>query len=147
MQKINFQNLPNTTTPVNATNLNDLQDNVEDAIDGVVESGSNANGSYIKYNDGTLIQYGEVSKNVTITNYSNSSQWYYDDGYGITLPLEFINTNYFINVKALGANAITLNVYGIEKVSTTRANFNLSSKISYSYNNFGFEWFAIGRWK
>ena len=32
MQKINFQNLPNTTTPVNDTNLNLLQDNVENAL-------------------------------------------------------------------------------------------------------------------
>lgn len=33
MQKINFQNLPNTTTPINATNLNQLQTNVETDID------------------------------------------------------------------------------------------------------------------
>lgn len=32
MQKINFQNLPNTTTPVNATDLNQLQTNVESEI-------------------------------------------------------------------------------------------------------------------
>lgn len=32
MQKINFQNLPSTTTPINATNLNQLQTNVENAI-------------------------------------------------------------------------------------------------------------------
>ena len=32
MQKINFKNYPNTTTPVNADNLNLLQDNVEDAL-------------------------------------------------------------------------------------------------------------------
>ena len=32
MDKINFQNKPNTTTPINATNLNQLQDNVESAI-------------------------------------------------------------------------------------------------------------------
>ena len=32
MIKIPFSNLPNTTTPVNDDNLNDLQDNVEDAI-------------------------------------------------------------------------------------------------------------------
>lgn len=31
MDKINFQNLPNTTTPVNASNLNLLQDNVDNA--------------------------------------------------------------------------------------------------------------------
>ena len=40
MQKINFQNLPNTTTPVNATNLNALQENVEDVFDGAVAMGS-----------------------------------------------------------------------------------------------------------
>lgn len=34
MQKINFQNLPNTTTPVSAGNLNQLQDNVENVFDG-----------------------------------------------------------------------------------------------------------------
>lgn len=34
MQKINFENKPSTNTPINATNLNTLQDNVEDAIDG-----------------------------------------------------------------------------------------------------------------
>ena len=32
MQKINFQNLPSTTTPVNATNLNTIQTNTENAI-------------------------------------------------------------------------------------------------------------------
>lgn len=32
MQKINFQNLPSTSTPINATNLNALQTNVENAI-------------------------------------------------------------------------------------------------------------------
>ena len=32
MNKINFTNLPSTTTPVNATNLNALQDNVEEGI-------------------------------------------------------------------------------------------------------------------
>ena len=33
MRKINFQNLPNNTTPINNTNLNQLQDNVEDYVD------------------------------------------------------------------------------------------------------------------
>lgn len=32
MQKINFQNLPNTTTPINATNLNQMQNNMENAF-------------------------------------------------------------------------------------------------------------------
>lgn len=40
MQKINFQNLPNTTTPINATNLNDLQDNVEDEFTDLTTNGT-----------------------------------------------------------------------------------------------------------
>ena len=35
MQKINFENKPSTNSPINADNLNLLQDNVEDAIDEV----------------------------------------------------------------------------------------------------------------
>ena len=35
MQKINFENKPSTNSPINGTNLNLLQDNVEDAIDEV----------------------------------------------------------------------------------------------------------------
>lgn len=32
MQKINFQNYPNTSTPINSTNLNQLQTNIENEI-------------------------------------------------------------------------------------------------------------------
>lgn len=32
MQKISFEDYPSTNTPIDADNLNDLQDNVEDAI-------------------------------------------------------------------------------------------------------------------
>ena len=35
MQKINFKNLPDTSTPLSAENLNLLQDNIENAIDTV----------------------------------------------------------------------------------------------------------------
>lgn len=35
MQKINFENKPDTSSPINASNLNALQDNIEDAIDEV----------------------------------------------------------------------------------------------------------------
>ena len=35
MEKINFENYPSTNSPINATNLNLLQDNVEDALSDV----------------------------------------------------------------------------------------------------------------
>lgn len=55
MEKINFEDLPSTKTPYNAETFNLLQTNVENAINDVVESGSNTNGNYVKYADGTLI--------------------------------------------------------------------------------------------
>ena len=33
MQKINFKNLPDTSTPLNASTLNQMQDNIENAIE------------------------------------------------------------------------------------------------------------------
>ncbi len=40
MQKINFQNLPSTSTPVNATNLNAMQTNVENVFNGTEPMGN-----------------------------------------------------------------------------------------------------------
>lgn len=56
MDKINFQDLPNTSTPINASNLNLLQSNIENAL-GNIQSGSNANGSWLKINDIVMCWY------------------------------------------------------------------------------------------
>lgn len=40
MKKINFQNLPSQDTPVNATNVNRLQDNIEEVFNGQESMGS-----------------------------------------------------------------------------------------------------------
>lgn len=69
MEKINFVN--GQSPYISATNLNNLQDNVENAINGIIESGSNANGNYIKYADGTMICY----KRVNFGNISISNPW------------------------------------------------------------------------
>lgn len=38
MQKINFENLPSTNTPINASNLNLMQNNIESAIEDVEDN-------------------------------------------------------------------------------------------------------------
>ena len=38
MQKINFQDLPSTTTPINASNLNLVQTNIENFINLIVDA-------------------------------------------------------------------------------------------------------------
>jgi len=57
----NVGDLSNLTTP----NTNDIVS----AINSIVESGSNANGNYIKYSDGTMI----CTKVLTITTQCNSA--------------------------------------------------------------------------
>ena len=78
MEKINFKNKGETgAIPINANNLNLMQTNVENSfksskttsdtdtyncnyINGIIESGNNSNGSWIKFNDGTMITYQEI---------------------------------------------------------------------------------------
>lgn len=55
---------------LNAENLNNNFNELDGKIDDVVESGSNANGNYVKYADGTMICTKKVDINTII-----SSSW------------------------------------------------------------------------
>ena len=118
MEKINFIN--NSTPALNATNLNKLQDNVEDAIqdledsesakikttettsntdtyscnyiNSIVESGSNANGTYIKYIDGTMICARKITLSSVPVNSTWGSWYYYYDNTTYSFVNEFIST-------------------------------------------------------
>ena len=62
MTKIEFKNLPDTSTPLNASNLNTLQDNVENAIDAVAAS-------IIAPDDAVSTISTNAVENQAITNY------------------------------------------------------------------------------
>lgn len=64
MQKINFQDLPNTTTPISASNLNQVQTNVENAIDELNTPTITTSGNitYIKYGN-IVIMNGKLPSN------------------------------------------------------------------------------------
>ena len=64
MDKINFQNLPNTTTPINATNMNLLQTNVENALP---TSNSSTNGSWLIIGDIAICWYS-YTKNTPVSS-------------------------------------------------------------------------------
>ena len=114
-------------------NIEYNNDTLKNTLDKIIESGSNSNGSWIKYSDGTLIQYGLLVKNLNITNISSQVDWYYSDGYVVEFPANFAN--------------MTMNVYSITDYATNLCKFNLSSKNSTTVENHTFRWFAIGRWK
>lgn len=63
MDKINFENLPSTNTPINAENLNQMQDNVENAISELVDN--------LFYKSGELF---EASNLICIGHLTSSSK-------------------------------------------------------------------------
>ena len=144
MEKINFENLPSTNTPINATNLNQLQTNVENAINGVVESGSNDNGSWIKYEDGTMICYGLMPVTMALNIPTGSGFYgaaspnkYYAQTF-IETPRVFIDNN----------NANWALVLYIEKDKEKIIRINLASFTAYDGEaTFNIDYMAIGRWK
>jgi len=127
-----WENLPSTNTPLNATNLNKI-----------IESSSNSNGSYIKTEDGDLIQRG------TIECAANSN---YGD---ITYPMAFINTDYTLlaNTKYTGGSGYG----GSAQLRTITTPQGYSTTAGYVYNVYHDEtkptfprnvnWIAIGKWK
>lgn len=87
MEKINFTN--GQAPSLNGTNLNQLQANVESAIAEMIESGSNANGKYIKYSDGTMICSHNLSTVTVNTTYHYTNvTWAY--------PVAFKETPYVV---------------------------------------------------
>ena len=82
MQKITFKNLPSTNTPLNATNMNLLQDNVEDAID----EASLETYSTSEKQSGTWINGKAIyQKTIYLSSLPNeTSQTYNFSTYGIT---------------------------------------------------------------
>lgn len=61
--RINWQDGENGGTPLSAANLNKMDEQIEkntNNILSIIESGSNENGSWIKFSDGTMITYQSI---------------------------------------------------------------------------------------
>lgn len=121
MQKINFQNLPSTATPINATNLNAIQTNVEDVFNGNVAMG-NIQVTSLSTNEGIhtdLIQNGDannyLSKTVFIPIFNHNSSF-------SNVPVIEPNGDDvgYLNVYSWGGNADwTIQEYIIDKSTKT----------------------------
>lgn len=148
MNKINFQN---NITKANADTFNTLQDNVEDAINNVVEAGNNTNGNYIKYENGTLVCWG----NRTFNNVACTVAWgsLYESTSDVdlgTYPYAFYSRPRLSVQCTSGTGLVTV---FLEQIRISDAN---PEKIGTMYVcrpqstpsvNFGLDFIAIGRWK
>lgn len=106
---------------------------------GIIESGSNSNGNYIKFSDGTMIEYGSATIS---TNNSSGGIFPYLGGSYITFPTQFLNSPVcFSNIyedSAYWNSSVT-------NVSPSQANLAVSG----DRNNTSHivMWLAVGKWK
>ena len=107
---------------------------------GIVESGSNTNGNYIKFADGTMICYAILSFNLEITNQYEGV--YYANTGSITFPQEFISTP-VINIMLRGIAGGGYSFYNVLTSEFSGFVWKIQSKTS----EFSLLYQAIGRWK
>lgn len=111
------------------------------------ESGSNANGNYIKYDDGTLIQWGETSLTTATSSYEvGGVTTYRSDAVNQTLPVSFATGSTYNCVAQInGGDQTVLNFIYVVMTNVSTVSFRLVSTSS-NYTR-PFRWIAIGRWK
>lgn len=132
---MNWENLPSTNTPLNATNLQKITD-----------SGSNANGNYVKFQDGTMVQWNDLEVDDQAIDGSYGSL--YQGTRDIALPQAFKNTHYV----ALCTQFLWGT--GASWGSVVQRNTNSAFTIR-GYDYFSrptgtrtyISWIAIGKWK
>ena len=133
---------------LNATNLNNNFSELDTKIDNVVDSGSNANGSWIKFVDGTMIQYGEATKTIATTS-ALTSGGYRSTGFNFDFPIDFYDVPSSVVATDTGDNLDTNGVL-VTSISTTKSKFQAvwwSVSSNSTSRSASLSWQAIGRWK
>lgn len=140
----------NGTSPaISATNLGHIETKIDEidlaiATGIIVATGSNENGSYIKFNNGTMIQYGSRTQTTATSGsniYGSTSGTSYYNTASQTLPLAFSSASYHI-VAGIISNtaAITVSAF-ITAAQTFNGIITAGSNSAYSYS-----FIAIGPW-
>lgn len=127
-------------TPVDAiiTDGMSLDDYIRNTT-GVVESGSNSNGSYIKFADGTLIQQGNTGRFTVPASTSGSKD--------VTFPINFYDINYYVTQTSLGGDYYSWVAEATTNKTISGFKCNCWNNTSTSAADIEYSWIAIGRWK
>ena len=163
MEKINFVN--GSQPAINDTNLNQLQTNVENSINALqsnvndmistlgIEEEKTVNGiHYIKYKNGKLIQYGNLSYNVVaVDRYYNigyrTAEWYFG---GVAYPIKFTQLD-SLQITDVVDNAYSTLLTRIQKYENKLTYLPKWTWISADKIENGItviaNFFAIGKWK
>lgn len=114
-----------------------VEDDMLTSLGTEIESGSNENGSYIKFNDGTMICYG--TNNGVDGSYRQ-----------ITFPVSFL-VNPKVNVNTVMFDSNYVHLAQVYNINTTGCRVSVrytgSSGDAWGTGSNEFDWIAIGRWK
>ena len=123
--------------PTNSATKLWVEDDMLDNIGSEIESGSNENGSYIKFADGTMIQYKALV--ITTANQATTN---------VELPIDYLNSGFTILVSSLNYHSSNIN-YSSNSISKNTfkviATDNATGTTPTSAE--GFSYVTIGRWK
>lgn len=124
---------------VNADNLNDLEDRIEDGS--VIENGE----GYIKFGDGTLLCYGNIEFNIgTMTQ--QGSFWRYDNAnLSNSFAKSFVSKPNIVASIVAGNYASLLYVINCTEDKITQINVLALANISNQKTNINYV--ATGKWK
>ena len=141
-----------------STGVNKIQDgtvvnadiNSSAAIDaskltGVFVEGSNSNGRYIKFADGTLMQWCRFAK-TGLSFVDIGGNWYRSAEFTDTFPIAFYDTNVSSFFTSSRHYVASLNSNG-GTISTTTYTWIIKSVVSSSSFNVEISALFIGRWK
>ena len=107
----------------------------------IVESGSNANGSYVKFADGTMICHGKTAD--ATTSNAAGAVFYNGSGFTVTFPVAF----YAAPTVFASAESSAGIVIGARITSVGTAGAMLFLIGSIATNSGHLTWIGIGRWK
>ena len=126
----------------------------------LLEKGTSNDFTYLKYSDGTLIQYGNIPKTNFLTETDNKTTaqgitWYRSGANQVFFPINFINSNYAINLTVHSTYTAGARVYMPRLNGKNPSNFTpqLTSVDNFKENDAGYtplesvSFIAIGRWK
>lgn len=124
-----------------------------DYINGIVESGSNDNGNWIKYADGTMICISvKLFENVSVTNTWGNLYETPELSLG-DFPQSFISTPTGINCSMItnantnGKGSAGFIEYIVQTTATSWGKTAITKPVSSSASNIGLSLMAIGKWK
>ncbi len=146
-------------TPLDASGLNDLESRITDSIDEldvdlashkaesaskhITDSGSNANGRYVKFDDGTQICYINKDYTGVAIKAEYGALYRSDSNLQLSYPAPFISTPEL----SLGSKGSSVPFAYINSMTSTFFNFRPVRVTSNSSVDFSLSAIAIGRWK